>query len=121
MSFLEDMDDMPSELRALYQLRADFARTLANFHTWWNIWRASILNDSEDEQSADLAENCWQQLRGLKKKLTLMHAKLGFDAGENDAFELPYEAYHAKIRPEISAPTPAKMPPSIKELLEGKE
>jgi len=119
MSYLDDLEDMPKELRSLYQVRADFGRTLANFHAFWNVWKASVLNDVEDEQSADLAEACWQTLRALRKKIVEMHAKLGFAETENDSFELPREEYEQKIKAELSAPAPAKMPPSIKSLLEG--
>ena len=119
MSYLDDLDNMPKELRSLYQVRADFGRTLANFHTWWSVWKASVLNDVEDEQAADIAESCWRQLRGLRAKIVSMHAKLGFSEAENAAFELPREEYEQKIKPEISAPAPARMPPTIKELLEG--
>jgi len=120
MSYLDDLEDMPADLRALYKIRADFQRTLANFRTWWSVWKASIKNDHEDEQSADLAEACWQQLRSLRKKIVVMHRTLGFDAGENEGFQLPWEEYEQKIAPEVTAPAPAKMPPSIKSLLEGK-
>lgn len=109
---------MPADLRALYAARADWNRTLANFRAWRGIWKASVLNDIEDEQASDIAESCWQQLRRLKTKVAKLHGELGFAASENEPFELPWDEYREQVSPEVQAIAPVRMDDGMKALLE---
>lgn len=118
MNYLELQEQMPAHLKALYRVRGDWTRTLSNFRAYRNLWKCSVLNGgAEDEQASDIAENCWQQLRSLRKKLVKMHRDLGFAESENELFELPREEYSERIEIGEAPETPARMPSDIKELL----
>ena len=118
MSYLELQEQMPGDLKSLYQLRSDWGRTLRNFRAYRNLWKASVLNGgAEDEQASDIAESCFQQLRKIKKALTKMHRDMQFPAAEDEAFEIPWDEYREQIEIGEAPPEPARMPDDIKKLL----
>ena len=118
MSFLDLQSQMPADLKALYQLRADWTRTLSNFRAYRNLWKCSVLNGgTEDEQASDLAESCFQQLRKIKKALTKMHRDMQFSAAEDEAFEIPWDEYREQIEIGEAPQEAARMPDDIKKML----
>lgn len=117
MSFLENLNQMPGDLRSLHQTRSDWERTLSNFRAHRNVWKASLLVGEENEQESDIAEACWQQLRKIRQKIVRLHKDSNFSEAENSAFVLPYDEYREAVEVGEGPPAPARMPDDIKKLL----